>query len=160
MPAGNKVKINIIDQNGKSCDTGFFVASTVQNPDDDGIQEIVDAVQDLIDGAAVANLLELADNAPVAGGAIGAGYNAADKMRMIARSRVDGSTVIIDLPSPGVTNYASQPYFNTDGSVVQTQQDIADIITFINNNAKDSNGNAVTWVSGRRTRSQGLKTAF
>lgn len=160
MASGNKVKVNIIDQNGKSCDTSFFVASGTHDPADAGVQAVITALQALITGGATQNQLEVLDNAPAAGTGTAGGYNAADKVRMIARSTVDGADTIIEVPCPATVDSTAAPLFNLDGSVNQSCPAIAALITFINTYGLDTNGNPLYWVSGRRSRAEGLKTAY
>lgn len=160
MPAGNKVKVDILDQNGKSCDTSFFVASGTHDPNDSGVQAIITALDGLITGGESQNQLEVLDNTPAAGLGTAGGYNAADKIHMIARSTVSGGDVIIDVPCPATLDPTAVALFNLDGSVNQSCPAIAALITFINTYALDTNNNAVIWVSGSRTRSEGLRTKY
>lgn len=160
MANGNLVKVNIIDQNGKSCDTSFFAVSTVHDPSDSGVQAVITALDDLIDGGAVANSIELAVEPNEDGAALAGGYNCADKIHVVLRSTTDGSTVIMDLPCPGTEDDTSVAMFNDDGTVNESSPGIADMIGFMNGGILDSGGNACVYVSARRTRSKGLKTAF
>jgi hypothetical protein len=160
MAAGNQAKWGVIDQNGKRCDQSFHVASTVHDPDGTEMAAIYDAFDNLIEGGVFAGMITVDDDAQVAGTGVPGGYNAADKIHMVCRSTGDGSTVIIDIPSPGVTDSVPTPIFNADGTVNQSCAAVSAAITFINAHVLDTNGNAVVWVSGKRTRSDRLRTAF
>ena len=160
MAAGNLVKILVVDQNGKNCDTSFFVDSTIHDPADTGISAITSALDFLIVGGIEADMVELEDEVQVAGTATPGGYGAADKIHMVCRSSFDGSTHIIDIPNPGVSDSTLAVIFNPDGSVNQSCPAIAAAIAFINAHAMDGAGNLLVWVSGHRTRSSHLKTAF
>jgi hypothetical protein len=155
----NKVKIEVMDQAGKACDTSFFVSTAIHDPADSGITAIADAMRALIVGGTAQIDVEVEDTGVSPGVATNSGYNAADKMRFLLHSDSDGAPVVIDIPAPGYQDGLANNLFNADGSVNQGSPKVADLITFLNANALDTNGNSCTFVRGMRVRSKGLKTA-
>jgi hypothetical protein len=155
----NKVKVKITDNNSKSCDTSFWVDPAIHLPSDAAITNMITAIIALITGGVTQHQVELFDDTPVTGTRTPVGYNAADKMHVVLRSNADGSTVILDLPVTADRS-ASGFIFDDAGNVHQANTEVAAMITFLNANALDTNGNMCTFVSAKRTRSERLKTAF
>lgn len=156
----NMVKIDVIDQNGKSCDQSFHVLDSIHDPADAGIVLVVQAVLNMVDGGSLQYQLEVLDVDPEAGLASAGGYNAADKIHVVMKSSSDGAPSIIDIPCPGVLDSTSAPIFNVDGTVNQACPAVAAMISFLNANFLDTDGNACFFKSGHRTRSSRLRTSY
>jgi hypothetical protein len=156
----NLVKVEVIDQNGKLCDASFWVPGSVTDPADAGILDIIGKLVLLIEGGTVEYELIIQDPVAVPGTGVAGGYNAADKILVEARSTADASIVTIEIPDPGVTDGSAVPLFLPSGVVNTASTAISDMISFVNANAKDTNGEPVVFVSARRSRAAGLKTKF
>jgi hypothetical protein len=156
----NLVKIEVIDQNGKPCDTSFFVPSTIHDPLDAGILDIGTQLQAMIEGGADAISVEVEDNVVVPGTGTAVGYNAADKISCILHSAGSGAVTTIDIPAPGGEDTTPSAIFELDGSVNRSCPAIAALITFLTANALDTDGNPLVFVSGKRKRAERLKTSY
>jgi uncharacterized ferredoxin-like protein len=159
MADGNKVKVDVTDNNAKSCDTSFFVPSTIHDPADASITAQIALIAALMTGGIAAHQVEVVADSATVGTRTPAGYNAADKIHCVLRSTIDGSTVIIDIPSMSDQS-ASGFIFDDAGNVRLANTEVIAMIAFLNANALDTNGGACVFVSAKRTRSERLKTAF
>jgi len=159
MADANRVKIDVTDNNAKGCDTSFFVPAAVHDPTDATITSQIALIAALITGGIAQHQVELFDDTPVAGGRGPAGYNAADKIHCVLRSNGDASTVIIDIPSMG-DQTAGGFIFDDQGDLQMGNPQVIALKNFLETNALDTNGNHCTFVHGKRTRSERLKTAF
>jgi hypothetical protein len=160
MASANRVKLQVIDQNGKSCDTSFYVPSSVELVTDASLSSVVTAIVALIEGGTTQYDLELIASISLPGGGTAAGYNAADKIHVVAKSVADASTVIIDFPCPGTLDGTGDPVFLANGTLNTAGFGGTQIVNFVNTYVLDTNGSHVTFVSGKRTRSERLRTAF
>lgn len=141
--AGSTIQVDYLDETGQKAVQKFFM-SVIGDPEDfAGLVTVLDAISD----AAITGIKVIAQDSTVVGTAVDGPYaSAEDKMLLIFQGAA-GSQYQIAIPAPDET------CFMADKETVDPADTAVNaLITIIEADCKDPNGGALTYVSGKRTK--------
>lgn len=135
--------VQVLDANGKTATTNYFLPATETDPAAGGALAIADAVQDLTSGwvTTAAIRARAVNNAP--GVASTGPYDSVDDKLNLEFSCADGSTVVLQLPGP-LANTLAADNFHVNPAAVNVAALVAAMVL----NGKSASGAAITGLAG------------
>lgn len=151
MPYASKILSRWKDQNNDGGVSEFFMPSTVTDPTDPTVTAIINAMKAISDAANTAIYGELYDGTTIGAATAGDYDDAEDKLRMIFQDAAGGQHTY-DFPSPLETIFLPDKETPDPANALFLALKGA-----IQDNCTSTNGLALTYLKGYRTRSRRIK---